>query len=176
MIAGKLTAELRRLYEPSKKFGEIHPLIYPVTVCPRCYYAAWKEDFSKIPDNAPPQVDTDQRIHWVKSAIDAELDFTRQRGLNEGLASYILCIMCYDYHAEEVSPILKQGISALRAAWLAMDIHEKQPGMNYAYLAKMLYRKARFFYRTAVDYESNGKQSIGGCPNPGPRPGSELHV
>ncbi|RPJ07685.1 MAG: DUF2225 domain-containing protein, partial [Spirochaetaceae bacterium] len=45
LIAGKLTDELRRLYEPSVKFGEINPLVYPITVCPSCYYAVFADDF-----------------------------------------------------------------------------------------------------------------------------------
>ena len=51
LIAGELTEELRRRYEPSKKFGEVHPLVYPVTVCPTCYFAAYPQDFGKLPDN-----------------------------------------------------------------------------------------------------------------------------
>jgi len=34
VIAGDLTEELRRLYEPSAKYGEVYPLIYSMTVCP----------------------------------------------------------------------------------------------------------------------------------------------
>ena len=170
MIAGKLTPELRRLYEPSKKFGEIYPLIYPVTVCPHCYYAAWKDDFAKIPASSKDRVkaDSDHRTQWVRNVIDEEIDFTRSRTLSEGLASYILALACYDYQKEDIAPLIKQGISALRAAWLAMDMHKKHPDANYSYLAKILYRKARFFYLTAIDCESSGKQSVGGCPNPGP--------
>src|SRR3972149_2488327 len=48
LIAGKLTDELRRLYDPSVKFGEINPLIYPVVACPACYYAVFPEDFSHL--------------------------------------------------------------------------------------------------------------------------------
>lgn len=170
MIAGKLTIELRRLYEPSKKYGEIHPLIYPVSVCPHCYYAAWKEDFSKLPDNqkGTAEANADMRKQLVANAIDGALDFNSPRTLSEGLASYILCIPCYDYHKGDISPLIRQGISSLRAAWLATDMHRKHPDANYDYLAKMLYRKARFFYLTAIEYETGGKQGIGGCPNTGP--------
>ena len=170
MIAGDLTNELRRPYEVSKKFGEIHPLIYPVSVCPHCYYAAWKEDFSQLAESHKKQIeaDTDQRMRWVRSVIDEEIDFLRPRKLSEGLASYILCTACYDYQDPGCSPIIKQGISSLRGAWLAVDMHQKYPDQNYAYLAKMLYRKARFFYLTAIDYESSGQQSIRGCANLGP--------
>lgn len=169
LIAGKLTQELRRLYEPSQKFGEVYPLAYPVTVCPNCYYAAWKEDFLKLPEEAvdAAEADTSKRISWVAEVLEG-VDFRANRGLAEGLASFMLAIMCYDYFKAEVSPIIKQGISAIRAAWLALDMHKKLAKSNYDHLAKMLYRKARFFYLTAIEYESSGKQSIGGCPNLGP--------
>ena len=45
LIAGNLTRELRRQYDPSKKYGEVRPLLYPVTVCPVCYFAAFPQDF-----------------------------------------------------------------------------------------------------------------------------------
>ncbi len=169
LIAGKLTSELRRLYEPSQKYGEVYPLIYPVTVCPGCYYAAWKEDFLKLNGDGvdAAEIDTNERIAWVSEVLEG-VDFRANRGLAEGLAGQLLALRCYDFHRSDVSPIVKQGISALRGAWLALDMHKKFSGSNYDYLAKMLYRKARFFYLTAIEYESNGKQGIGGCPNLGP--------
>lgn len=169
LIAGDLTDELRRLYEPSQKFGQVHPLAYPVTVCPNCYYAAFKEDFESLPEQSLSKAhsETQTRIAMVSNVIDG-VDFRSNRGLAEGLASYLLAIQCYDYQNAQLSPIIKQGISALRAAWLSVDMHHKYPGKNYDYMAKMLYRKARFFYLTGIEYESNGKQSLAGCPNLGP--------
>ena len=52
LIAGSLTDELRRNYEPSRKFGKVNPLLYPVTVCPSCYYGAYERDFLIIPEDA----------------------------------------------------------------------------------------------------------------------------
>jgi uncharacterized protein (DUF2225 family) len=169
LIAGKLTHELHRLYEPSQRFGEVIPLIYPVTVCPNCYFAAWKDDFLKLSGAGvdAAELGTNDRIAWISEVLEG-VDFRANRGLAEGLASYLLAVRCYDHQSAELSPIVKQGISSLRAAWLARDMHRKYPNSNYDYLAKMMYRKARFFYLTAVEYESNGKQSIGGCPNLGP--------
>ena len=34
MIAGGLTEELHRIYEPSARFGRIYPLIYEIGCCP----------------------------------------------------------------------------------------------------------------------------------------------
>ena len=45
LIAGELTEELHRTYEPSKKYGEVYPLVYAVLVCPSCLYAAYTQDF-----------------------------------------------------------------------------------------------------------------------------------
>ena len=49
LIAGKLTDELRRNFEVSKKFGKVYPLAYLLTVCPSCYYSAYSKDF-ETPD------------------------------------------------------------------------------------------------------------------------------
>jgi hypothetical protein len=50
LIAGDLTKELRRRYEGSRKYGEVRPLLYAVTVCPVCYFAAFPQDFAALPD------------------------------------------------------------------------------------------------------------------------------
>jgi uncharacterized protein (DUF2225 family) len=51
LIAGSLTDELHRLYEPSARYGEVFPLIYQATVCPRCWFAAMDKDFVDFPKN-----------------------------------------------------------------------------------------------------------------------------
>src|SRR5208283_5339688 len=77
LIAGDLTPELRRLYEPSKKYGEVQPLIYPVTVCPVCYFAALPVDFAAIPDTKvrAAELNTDER-HESIAMILPSLDFS----------------------------------------------------------------------------------------------------
>src|SRR5574344_3155131 len=50
MIAGGLTDELHRNFEPSKKFGRIYPLIYDIGACPNCYSAFLWTDFKDIKD------------------------------------------------------------------------------------------------------------------------------
>ena len=37
MIAGGLSEELHRTFEPSAKYGRVYPLIYEVGACPNCY-------------------------------------------------------------------------------------------------------------------------------------------
>ena len=47
MIAGNLTDELHRNFEPSKKFGRVYPLIYEIGACPYCYTALFWNDFKE---------------------------------------------------------------------------------------------------------------------------------
>ncbi len=169
LIAGDLTIELRRLYEPSKKYGAVYPLIYPVMVCPACYYAAFSRDFTQIPDDIKEvtREETDRRVNSIRSIFE-ELDFEETRTLKEGAASYYFAIMSYDHFPEDFSPTIKRGICALRAGWVFQDLHTNFPAENFDYLSKLLYRKARFFYMLAVEYEQNGKESMRGCPHLGP--------
>jgi uncharacterized protein (DUF2225 family) len=53
LIAGKLSDDLRRNYEVSKKYGKIYPLAYAVNVCPSCYYSAYPKDFESLKPEAP---------------------------------------------------------------------------------------------------------------------------
>ena len=47
--AGDLTDELHRTYIPMHSYGEVHPLVYELTVCPSCWYSAYKYDFLGLP-------------------------------------------------------------------------------------------------------------------------------
>ena len=169
LIAGELTDELRRLYEPSQKYGEVYPLIYPVTVCPVCYYSVFSQDFDQISEDGIQKLndDTDERIHSVQLIFE-DLDFREQRRLDEGTASYYLALRCYDAIPKLLSPTIKQGICAMRGAWCFDDMHHKKPEENYDYLSQVLFRKARFFYNLAVEYETNGKEAIANAGNLGP--------
>ncbi len=169
LIAGNLTQELRRLYEANKKFGEVHPLIYPVTVCPSCFYAAYPNDFDISDDDSRERLseNSEKRVATIRPLFP-ELEFREPRGLKEGVAAYYFAVMCYDFMPKSVAPTIKQGISSLRAAWLCNDLHGKMPAENYDYLAKLFYRKARFFYTLAVEYESDGTETISNAGNLGP--------
>ncbi|MBT3271641.1 MAG: DUF2225 domain-containing protein, partial [Spirochaetales bacterium] len=169
LLAGDLTNELRRLYEPSVKYGLVNPLIYPVTVCPGCYFAAYNNDFLSVPKSALQELEngTDDRITSIQK-IFGELDFHETRDTPEGAVSYFLALMCYDAFPREFSPVIKQGLCALRGAWLFADLHKALPTENYDYLSKLFYRKAHFFYILALDYETSGKQSITDVGHLGP--------
>jgi uncharacterized protein (DUF2225 family) len=161
LIAGELTEELRRLYEPSKKFGEVFPLIYPVTVCPVCFFAAYPADFDKLPDakRKPAEVNADERRDSVAEILP-ELEFTSPRTLKEGVASYFFAVMCYDFFDHRANPTFKAGLSALRAAWLLSDLHRIEPGQNWDYLSRLFYRKARFYYQLALEREGKGEEAF----------------
>ncbi len=169
LIAGNLTDELRRLYDPSDKFGAVYPLIYPVTVCPACYYAAFPGDFLDIGDEAKRQIDldADKRLHNISLLFD-ELDFREPRRLKEGAASYYFAMMCYDTAPDDKSPTIKQGLCALRAAWVLGDLTNKEPAENYDRVMELFYRKARFLYNQSIEYEQTGKESIANVAHLGP--------
>jgi uncharacterized protein (DUF2225 family) len=169
LIAGELTEELRRRYEPSKKFGEVHPLVYPVVVCPTCYFSAYPQDFAKLPDNQvkAAEVNVDERREAI-GMIFPELDFISPRTLKEGAASYFFAIMCYDFFDRRANPTFKAGLSSRRAAWLFSDLHARYPADNYDYLSKLFYRKARFYYMLSLEREQKGQEAFDAALNFGP--------
>lgn len=168
-IAGNLTRELRRNYEPSKQYGPVYPLIYPVLVCPQCYYAAFPEDFSTVPEGKIEVLEneTDKRLEAMMGLFPP-LDFTAERSLKEGIASYVLATMCYEHFPKQFSPSFKSGLCQLRAAWLCSDLHRAHPTENYDYLARVFYRKARFYYSVAVEREQDGSEPLSGAKHLGP--------
>ncbi len=169
LMASDLTEEMRRMYEPSKKYGELYPLIYQVLVCPSCFYAAYPQDFTEIGDEeiATIKEDTDRRIESISYILEG-LDFSESRNIKEGVASYYLAMMCYDFADKALFPTFKRGLSALRAAWLFNDLHGKYSGENYDYLASLFYRKARYYYFLAIDRAQNGEEPLDTSINYGP--------
>ena len=169
LIAGNLNNELRRLYEPSAKYGKVNPLIYTITVCPGCYYAALPQDFGNVPGSAVAELENNAGARVLAAQkILGELDFHEPRGTAEGAGSYLLALMSYDAFTKEFSPVMKQAICSLRAAWLCNDMHGELPMENYDYVANLFYRKASFFYNLALEYEQTGTQSVTDVPHLGP--------
>ena len=161
LIAGSLTEELRRLYEPTEKYGEVNPLIYPITVCPACLYAAFPQDFSEIPKSTAQSLENSRETRRaVLSKVFPDLDFTQPRDIKFGVAAYHYAMMSMEQFPAEMSPTIKKGICALRSAWLCNDLHRKEPGEHYDYLASIYYHKAWFFYSEALRYEEEGKEGI----------------
>jgi len=169
LIAGDLSDELRRHYEPSQKYGEVFPLIYPPVVCPECLYAAFPQDFSQVPAKILGELKdkSQERLRGLRPLFP-DPDFLSPRGLKEGIAGYFLSMQSYDSFPKNFSPIIKQGLCSLRAAWLLGDLHRKFPNDNYDYVSRLFYRKAAFFYSLSVENESTGKESVAEVPNLGP--------
>ncbi len=171
LIAGEVTDEMRRLYQPSKKFGAVFPLIYPVLVCPNCYYAAYAKDFTEVATDAEATAkltnDKSKRLSSADSLFGS-LNFTDPRGLEEGAASYLFALMCYDHVTKRRSPSIKQAMSALRGAWVCDDLHRKKPNENFDYLSKLFFRKARFLYHVVLEREQTGEESMSAVAHLGP--------
>lgn len=169
IIAGNLTEELRRLYEPSVKYGEVYPLIYSMTVCPHCLYACFAQDF-RIIDRpiADTLLNTTNERYSAVKGLFGHVDFNIARTLHTGAASYYLALSCYDSFDSKYSPTIKQAICALRAAWLFSTLGEKEPEEHYAYISKLFYQKALFLYRHALELETTGKEMIAGLKSFGP--------
>lgn len=168
--AGALTEELHREYTPMAAYGEVFPLVYPVTVCPNCYYSAFPADFplaAKKPKK-PLFEGISARIDSVANLFPTGLDFTSPRRLMEGAASYYLALQCYETFPDSASPVIKQGQCALRAAWLFKDLHDRLPGQNYDYIATVLYRKATFLYQRSLELDTRGKQALSSVKFLGP--------
>jgi uncharacterized protein (DUF2225 family) len=169
LIAGALTEELHRLYEPSAKYGTIYPLAYLVTVCPDCFFAALDKDFQKLPgdEQARAREDTDKRKEDVNLVFPG-VDFRQSRSLLSGAASQYLAVRCYDFYSGAFSPTIKQGLSSIRTAWLLDDLDKAQPGENYDWLATLFRKKAQFFYSEALKREQSGAEPLTGIKNMGP--------
>ena len=169
LIAKSITDELRRVYVPSKKVGEIYPLIYPITVCPKCLYAAYYEDFYLILDSYI-DIAYSQRIKRKRdiNLIFPVIDFKKPRNLMSGAASYILAISSYSFMGPELAPTFKKGLSSLRAAWLFDDLDKKYPGQNYDKIKFLFYKKAVKYYELTVKYAQTGKERVDYVRNFGP--------
>jgi uncharacterized protein (DUF2225 family) len=169
LIAGPMTDELHRLYEPSLKYGEVCPLIYQATVCPECWYTAMDGDFLLLPEKSWPQVREDQEKRKADAVlVFPDIDFRQPRGLAEGAASQYLTLRCYEYFGKDFSPTLKQGLAALRTAWILDDLDKKNPRQHYDWLALLFRRKAEFLYNESIRLEQTGKETLSGVKSFGP--------
>jgi uncharacterized protein (DUF2225 family) len=169
MIAGALTMELHRLFEPSAKYGEVYPLVYHAVVCPACWFASQEADFSALPDAKKVDALKDKERRKADTRlIFSNVDFEQPRTLVEGAASQYLVLRCYDFYAKQTSPTIKQGLAAIRTAWLLDDLNKKLPGQHYDWLATLFRKKAEYFYFEALAREQNGKEPMSGLKFFGP--------
>ncbi|MDR1230936.1 MAG: DUF2225 domain-containing protein [Spirochaetaceae bacterium] len=168
LIAGVLTDELHRLYETSR-YGDLYPLAYSATVCPRCWFAAMDQDFIKLPKDRFEQAQAAENSRKKSvQMIFADIDFYESRNLTSGAASQFLVCLCYDCFPAEFSPTVKQGLAALRAGWLFEHMHSTYPGQHYDWLSELFKKKACFFYAEALQRETTGKETLSGLTAFGP--------
>jgi uncharacterized protein (DUF2225 family) len=169
LIAGALTMELHRLYEPSNKYGKIIPLVYHAFVCPDCWFASTEADFPLLPQNKRIDALNDRaRRKEDTRQIFPNVDFYEPRGLFEGAASQYLVLRCYDFYDKHSSPTIKQGLSSIRTAWLLDELDKEFPGQHYDWLATLFRRKAQYFYYEALMREQGGKENMSGLKVFGP--------
>ena len=169
LIAGKLTDELRRLYEKNEKHGKIYPLAYLVTVCPKCLYAAYPKDWDKL---------TQEEISKIAGAGEARMNslrkyfgdanFNNDRDLTLGAASYLLSIDCYGYRSKSVAPTVKKAVSSIRAAWLFKDLGKESPNNIYKKFSDFFYTKAYKFYHQTLGLLQNGGENLEDAGHIGP--------
>ena len=163
----EIANDLRRIYQPSKKFGTIYPLIYHVLVCPKCWFAALPEDFhfdKKSPYDLKELNAFSETRKKQSREIIPEVDFKRDRNLHNGLISYFLAISSYQHFYQNSLKTVKKAILALRASWVIDDLlkEEKEDLEKYQYL-KEYFRFLSFKnfsnYFTQM-YDSKKKQFI----------------
>jgi uncharacterized protein (DUF2225 family) len=159
LIAGMLTRELHRLYEPSKKYGNVYPLVYQAIVCPVCWFASAETDFPLLPDSNKAMKDKDRRMADAQ-LIFPELDFEAPRGLMEGAASQYLTLRCYDYYPKQFSPTIKQGVASIRTAWLLDELDKVHPQQHYDWLATLFRKKSEYLYNEALAREQSGGETM----------------
>lgn len=170
MIAGSLTDELHRLYEPSEKFGKVYPLLYAIGACPKCHLALLWSDFKEIDDEKSLvrlHKEAEDRRKKV-SAVFPYYELAKERSLLDGAAMYYLALLSYETIDPKYATTFKRGMISLRLAWLCKDLHELMPERNYNYIAEVFYRKAMFFYQQTLEYETSGVETIGVVNNFGP--------
>ncbi|MGC8765134.1 MAG: DUF2225 domain-containing protein [Brevinematia bacterium] len=169
--AGELTNELRRKYIPTQKYGKVNPLLYPLTVCPNCLYAADDYDFLSVPQKAIDRIMQykDIRAEYLLRIFGKIPDFTAKRDIISGISSYILAMNCYPFFDKKnFSPTIKIGIYSLRSAWLFNDLFEETKNQDYSELSMIFYRKAAEFYDTAITNQTRAIEPLDGAKNLGP--------
>lgn len=170
MIAGSLTDELHRNYEPSARYGRVYPLMYSVGACPNCYCALFWNDFRALQDKTSIGrifEDEENRLNLVKNVFPYfKLD--HERNLYDGAAIHYLALLTYSKMDVAYLPTMKQAILSLRLSWLCRDLDEAVPNHNFSVMAEIFVRKALFFYQQAVVNETSRVEMSSSISNFGP--------
>ncbi len=170
MIAGGLSDDLHRNFEPSAKFGRIYPLIYEIGACPNCYTALLWSDFKEIKnkDVSDNLFDgRDERRLKVEN-IFPHFNLKKERSLYDGCAMYYLALLTYAEVNPELLPTMKSAFLSLRLAWLTRELDAAVPEHNFKYISDVMYRKALFFYQQAIQCETDRTEKSSTLNNFGP--------
>lgn len=165
LIAGKLTKELRRLYEKNKKFGRLNPNDYAIVVCPKCHYASMQRDWEQLNGeeiSRLKQQSNDRKVHIDK--IFGQVDFHDDRNIVLGAASYLLAIDCYQNRNPNTAPTPKKAICALRAAWYFADLHNEFADFHFDEVRDLLYQKATIWYGKTMEVMQSGSEPVESVP------------
>ncbi len=170
MIAGSLTDELHRNFEPSAKYGMVYPLIYEIGTCPFCYTSLFWNDFTEkiSSDDLDKLYEHSQKRKEDCETIFPYFNLKKQRTVYDGAAMYYLALMTYNDIGAYIIPTMKQAIIALRLAWLSKDINKVCANHNYDLVAKMFYSKALFLYQQSVFVETSKEEKSSTLANMGP--------
>ncbi|MEI1279984.1 DUF2225 domain-containing protein [Leptospira venezuelensis] len=161
LIAGKLTQELRRLYEKNKKFGRVSPNDYVLNVCPRCLYTAFPKDWSSLDADELAKLRESAEIRRKNiESIMGPTDFYQERNLILGAASYLLAIECYQSRKVTVAPTPKKAVCAVRGAWYFDDVNTEFPGMGYDKIRDLLYQKSAGWYTDTMEIMQSGSEPV----------------
>ena len=170
MIAGGLSDDLHRTFEPSAKFGRIFPLIYEIGACPNCNTALLWGDYKDI-KNKDVQNTLFQKRDERKKKVEAifpHFNLKHERSLYDGCAMYYLALLTYADTNKELIPTLKSAILSLRLAWLTRELDMMCPEYNYDYVSQVFYRKALFYYQQAIYNETDRTEKSSALANMGP--------
>lgn len=170
MIAGNLTDELRRNFEPSIKYGPVYPLLYSVGACPNCHTSLFWNDIPLLQDHGVIRslLDDESKRRKSVESIFPHYNLQHERTLYDGAAAYYLALLTYEKLPKQFSPTIKKAQICLRLAWLCGDLENTCPNRNFAYIQKRFYQKAMFFYQEALEFETTKVESIAGISNFGP--------
>jgi hypothetical protein len=123
-------------------YDGVNPSWYFVWVCPRCYYASFKEDFLELSEKERRslQAKSDARMALAKMA-----DFSGERDLALALLSYEICALCYLHRKASDEKIAN---TYLRAAWIAREDGNWDVERKHLTSAVSFYKKA---FETSYD-------------------------
>ncbi|NLM01467.1 MAG: DUF2225 domain-containing protein [Treponema sp.] len=170
LIAGPLTDELRRTYEPSAKYGKIYPQIYAIAACPKCHCAMlWSDlNFLDNKETINNLLNDEEKRKKSVAEVFPHYNFSRNRTLLDGAAAYYHALLCYEKFPTNMSPTIKKAQICLRLAWLCNDINTESPHRGYDYIAQVFYRKAMFFYQESLILEMKHIETLSALTNLGP--------